>query len=132
MVGEKLDIWEIVLLLMTIVVVALIFYIAGALVSREWSVNTSYVLRLLVVSLVAVFVIPVFGNAADELHLAELGLLLAFVLLTFLIRFVLVEELVVTDDWLASIVIALIGAILIYVIDEAADQLFNVHVLAFF
>jgi hypothetical protein len=127
-----MSIVEIALLVATIVLVALIFYIAGALVSREWSVNASYVLRLLVVSLVAVFVIPVFGDATNQLHLAELGLLLAFVLLIFLIRFILVDELVVTDDWLASIVIALIGVVLIYIIDEAARQLFDIHVLAFF
>lgn len=127
-----MDISEFLLLLITIVVVALIFYVAGALVSREWSLNASYFLRLLVVSLIAVFVIPVFGNAADQLHLGELGLLLAFVLLIFLVRYVLVEELVVMDDWLASIVIALIGAVLIYAINEVADQLFNLHVLAFF
>jgi len=127
-----MDIAELVLLLVTIVVVALIFYVAGALVSREWSVNASYALRLLVVSLVAVFVIPVFGNATNQLHLEELGLLLAFVLLVFLIRFVMVEELVVTDDWLASIVIALVGVVLIYVIDEIAVQLFKINVLAFF
>jgi hypothetical protein len=127
-----MSIVEIALLVATIVLVALIFYVAGALVSREWSVNASYVLRLLVVSLVAVFVIPVFGDATNQLHLAELGLLLAFVLLIFLIRFILVDELVVTDDWLASIVIALIGVVLIYIIDEAARQLFDIHVLAFF
>lgn len=127
-----MDIVELLLLLVTIVVVALIFYVAGALVSREWSVNASYALRLLVVSLVAVFVIPVFGNATDQLHLEELGLLLAFVLLIFLIRYVMVEELVVTDDWLASIVIALVGVVLIYIIDEIAVQLFDINVLAFF
>jgi len=127
-----MDIVELVLLLVTIVVVALIFYVAGALVSREWSVNASYALRLFVVSLVAVFVIPVFGNATNQLHLEELGLLLAFVLLVFIIRYVMVEELVVTDDWLASIVIALVGVVLIYIIDEIAVQLFNINVLAFF
>jgi hypothetical protein len=123
---------QIALLLVTIALVALILYASGALVSRDWSCSSTYALRLVFVSLIAVVLIPIFRSAAGDLNLGELGLLFAFVLLIFVVRFILVEELTVTDDWLAAIVISLLGVVLIYVVDEVAHSLFDVRVLSLF
>lgn len=123
---------QLALLLLTIVLVALIFYASGALVSRDWGCSGAYALRLGVVSLIAVIVIPIFRNAAGDLHLGELGLLLAFVFLIVLVRFVLIDELTVSDDWLAAIVISLLGVIMIYVVDEVARNVFDIGVLTLF
>jgi hypothetical protein len=84
------------------------------------------------VSVIAVVVIPVFENAANRFDLGELGLLFAFVLLIIVIRFVLVDELTVNDDWLASIVIALIGVVLIYIVAELASRLSDASLLPIF
>jgi hypothetical protein len=110
----------------------LILYVSGAIVSRDWSATGTYILRILVVAIVAVIVIPVFRDAAGEFDLGDLGLLLAFVLLVIAIRFLIVDELTVSDEWLASIVIALIAVILIYAVDRVADELFDVRLLALF
>jgi hypothetical protein len=123
---------ELALLLIAILLAAVIFYISGAIVGQDWSASGTYILRILVVSLIAVVVIPVFSNAADHFKLGDLGLLLAFVLLVIVIRFVLVDELTVNDDWLASIVIALIGVVLIYIVAELADRYFEVALLSIF
>jgi hypothetical protein len=77
-------------------------------------------------------VIPVFRDAANEFDLGELGLLFAFVLLILVIRFVLVDELTVNDDWLASIVIALIGVVLIYIVAELASRYSDIALLSIF
>lgn len=121
---------QLALLLLTIILVALIFYASGALVSRDWGCSGAYALRLSVVSVIAVIVIPIFRNAAGDLHLGELGLLLAFVFLIVLVRFVLVDELTVSDDWLAAIVISLLGVIMIYAVDEIARSVFDIRVFA--
>lgn|SRR5512136_2310772 len=121
---------QLALLLLTIILVALIFYASGALVSRDWGCSGAYALRLGVVSVIAVIVIPIFRNAAGDLHLGELGLLLAFVFLIVLVRFVLVDELTVSDDWLAAIVISLLGVIMIYAVDEVARSVFDIRVFA--
>lgn len=123
---------ELALLLIAILLAAVIFYISGAIVGQDWSASGTYILRVLLVSVIAVVVIPVFRDAANEFNLGELGLLFAFVLLIIVIRFVLVDELTVNDDWLASIVIALIGVVLIYIVAELASRYSDIALLSIF
>lgn len=123
---------ELLMLVVAVALVTLIFYVSGALVSSEWSATGSYVLRLVLVAVIAVVVIPVFRDAANEFDLGDLGLLFGFVLLIFIVRFVIVEELTISDDWLASIVISLLGVVLIYIVDEVGRRLLDVELLALF
>jgi len=123
---------ELALILAAIILVSIILYASGALVSRDWSVSNSYILRVLVTAIIAVLIIPIFRDAAGEFRMDELGLLIAFVLLIIAIRFLIVDELTVADDWLASIVIALVTVVLIYVVDKVADEIFDIRLLAMF
>jgi hypothetical protein len=123
---------ELALILAAIILVSIILYASGALVSRDWSVSNSYILRVLVTAIIAVLIIPIFRDAAGEFRMDELGLLIAFVLLIIAIRFLIVDELTVADDWLASIVIALVAVVLIYVVDKVADEIFDIRLLAMF
>lgn len=127
-----MDLAELALVILAVILVAVILYISGAIVSRDWSASSTYILRVLVAAIIAVVVIPVFREAAGEFKLDDLGLLLAFVLLIIAIRFLVVDELTVADDWLASIVIALIAVALIYIFDKVADELFDIRLLAMF
>ncbi len=127
-----MDFQVLALLLLAILLAALIFYVSGALVGQDWSVNGSQVLRILVVSLVAVFAIPVFRDIAGGFHAGDLGLLFAFVILVIIVRYVLVEDMTVSDEWLAAIVLSLIAVVLIYVVDEASRSLFDVGLFNFF
>jgi len=74
----------------------------------------------------------VFRNARGEFDLGDLGLLFAFVLLILAVRFILVIELTVSDEWLASIVISLIGVVLFYIVDEIAMHLADIQMLSLF
>jgi hypothetical protein len=44
----------------------------------------------------------------------------------------MVDELTVNDEWLAAIVIALVGVVLIYIVDAAADALLDTRLLSLF
>lgn len=123
---------ELALLLIAILLTAVIFYISGAIVGQDWSASGTYILRILLVSVIAVVVIPVFRDAANQFDIGEIGLLFAFVLLIIVIRFVLVDELTVNDDWLASMVIALIGVVLIYIVAELARRISHIDLLSIF
>lgn len=123
---------EIALVLLAIILVSIILYVSGALVSRDWSASNAYFLKVIVTAIIAVVIIPIFRDAAGEFRLDDLGLLLAFVILIVAIRFLIVDELTVADDWLSSIVIALIAVVLIYVVDKVANELFDVRLLAMF
>jgi len=118
-----------ILLIAAIVLVALIFYVSGAIVSQDWSAGSSLILRILVVSLIAVFIIPLFRDATSSIDVGDLGLLVAFVLLVVVVRFVLVEELAVAEEWLASLVISLIAVVLIYIVDEVSRAIFDLRLL---
>jgi predicted ABC-type exoprotein transport system permease subunit len=127
-----MSIEQLIILLVALILVTVIFYISGAIVGGDWSISGSYVLRMVIVALIAVIVIPLFRSAADQLSLGDLGLLLAFVILIVSVRFVMVDELTVNDEWLAAIVIALVGVVLIYIVDAAADALLDTRLLSLF
>ncbi|MGQ9588463.1 MAG: hypothetical protein ACUVT7_08810 [Thermoplasmata archaeon] len=124
-----MDLEQLALLILAIVLVALAFYVSGGIVGRDWTVNGTYLLRILVVSLTAVVVIPVFRDAARSFELGDLGLLFAFVILVIVVLFILVEEMTVSDEWLASIVVSLIAVVLIYVVDAIGRWAFDVKLL---
>jgi len=116
---------DIILLCVTILIVIVVFYMSAAIVAQDWAMPPPYFLRLLVVSLVFAFVVPMVSDLGRDQGLANLMLLLSFVFLIVVVRFVMVEELAVPDDWLASIVISLIGVSLIFVIEAVSDHLFD-------
>jgi hypothetical protein len=130
--GGTMALGQLVLLIIAIALVSIIFYISGSIVSGDWVVQSSYVLRIVIVSIFAVVAIPVFRNAMGEFDLGDLGLLFAFVLLILAVRYIMVTELTVSDEWLASIVISLIGVVLFYIVDEVAKHLVHIQMLSLF
>lgn len=120
-----MDAVELALLLVAVMIVLLVFYASAAVVSQDWSASPEHLLRLLVVSLVFVFVVSAVSNMSREQVFSDLLLLLSFVVLVVVVRFILVEELAVSDDWLASMIISLIGVTLIFMIDALMDALFD-------
>ncbi|MEM2890973.1 MAG: hypothetical protein QXJ32_00490 [Thermoplasmata archaeon] len=120
------------MVVVAVIIAAVIFYASASLVSRDWTLTGSMVLRILVVSLIAVLVIPVFRHLAGEIGAGDIGLLLAFVILVIAVRFIVVEELPVTDEWLSAIVISLIAAVLIYILDEVSEWLVGTSLLDVF
>ncbi|MCJ7488680.1 MAG: hypothetical protein MUO87_00835 [Thermoplasmata archaeon] len=120
-----MDAVELALLLVAVMIVLLVFYASAAVVSQDWSASPEHLLRLLVVSLVFVFVVSAVSNMSREQVFSDLLLLLSFVVLVVVVRFILVEELAVSDDWLASIIVSLVGVTLIFMIDALMDALFD-------
>lgn len=120
-----MDIMWLVLLCVTLLIVILVFYLSAGIVSQDWEASPSYLLRIFVVALVFVFIVPIVSDLGRDEGLSNFMLLLSFVFLVIVVRFIMVEELAVPDDWLASMVISLVGVGLIFVIEEVADRLFD-------
>jgi hypothetical protein len=116
---------DIIILCVTILIVIVVFYVSAALVAQDWAMAPPYFLRILAVSLIFAFVVPLVSDLGRDHGLSNLMLLLSFVFLIVVVRFVMVEELAVPDDWLASIIISLIGVSLIFVIEALFDHLFD-------
>jgi hypothetical protein len=126
------NIEQLLMLIVALVLVFVIFYISGAIVGQDWSLPAPYLARVIAVAIVAVVAIPLLRSGAEQLQLGELGVLLAFVILIIVVRFLMVEELAVSDEWLASIAISLVGVVLIYVVDALSQAVFDVRILALF
>lgn len=127
-----MNIEQLLMLIVALVLVFVIFYISGAIVGQDWSLPAPYLVRVIAVAIVAVVAIPLLRSGAEQLQLGELGVLLAFVILIIVVRFLMVEELAVSDEWLASIAISLVGVVLIYVVDALSQAVFDVRILALF
>jgi len=127
-----LNIEQLLMLIVALVLVFVIFYISGAIVGQDWSLPAPYLVRVVAVAIVAVVAIPLLRSGAEQLQLGELGVLLAFVILIIVVRFLMVEELAVSDEWLASIAISLVGVVLIYIVDALSQAVFDVRILALF
>jgi len=126
------NIEQLLMLIVALVLVFVIFYISGAIVGQDWSLPAPYLVRVVAVAIVAVVAIPLLRSGAEQLQLGELGVLLAFVILIIVVRFLMVEELAVSDEWLASIAISLVGVVLIYIVDALSQAVFDVRILALF
>lgn len=123
--GDVVDIVDIILICVTILIVIFVFYVSAAIVAQDWSATSTYALRIFVVSLVFVFVVPIVSDFGRDQELSNLMLLLSFVFLVALVRFVMVEELAVPDDWLASMVISFMGVAMIFLIEVLSDRIFD-------
>ena len=120
-----MEISDILLICATIIIVILIFYVSAAIVAQDWSATPSYALRICFVALVFVFVVPMVSELGRDQDFAGLMVLASFMFLVVLVRFIMVEELAVADDWLASMVISFMGVAMIFVIEVPSERLFD-------
>jgi hypothetical protein len=127
-----MSIEQLILFCVVLALVTVIFFVSGAIVGNDWTASGSYMLRVLVVAIVAVVAIPVLRSAANEFDLGDLGLLLAFVILIITVRYIMIEELIVSEEWLAAIAVSLVGVVLIYIVDAVAGLISNVRILSLF
>lgn len=127
-----MDSGHLILLLATLLIVMLVFYVSAAAVARDWSAGAEYIFRIFIVSLIAVFVVPMVSQLGGEYVVYDLMLLLSFVVLVAVVRFVLIEDLAVSDDWLAAMIVSLIGVSLIFLVDIVSGELFDVNLPTMF
>ncbi|HEX9907821.1 MAG TPA: hypothetical protein VGB78_05065 [Thermoplasmata archaeon] len=127
-----MSIEELILLVIALIVASIMFYVSASIIGHDWTTSGTYVLRIIFVSAISVFVIPLFSDVMGELGVQELGLLFAFVLIIVVVRYLIVDELTVEEDWLASIFIAFIAVVLIFIVDEIAETYFETSLLPLF
>lgn len=107
---------------MIILLVFILFFAAG-IASGDWEISPSMWLRFLIVAVVAVFLIPALQSVAAEVEAGDLALLLAFLVILFLIKLLIIPELAVTDEWMSSIFAALLTVFITYFIERVVEAL---------
>lgn len=114
-----IDLTSIILFIVSILLLMFIIYIATRLVTREEVASARYLLRLFVTALIMVIMIPFLTSLlSDSLGMGDAGILLAivlsFLILVAIIRYVVVSEVSLGNEWAEAIVITVLCIVFNY------------------
>jgi len=110
-VSISMDIVSVVLFLVTVLIVMLFLYIATRLVTREEVLTASYALRLFITAVLAVVIVPLLAGLLTD---AVIGILVAFLALMIVVRFLIISEASLGDEWLESFIVTFLIILFVY------------------
>lgn len=99
------------LFILSILVVMLFLYIATRLVTREEVLTASYALRLFLTAILAVVVVPLFAGLVTD---PVIGILVAFLVLMLVVRFLIISEASLGEEWLESFIVTFLIILFVY------------------
>lgn len=99
------------LFILSILIVMLFLYIATRLVTREEVLTASYALRLFLTAILAVIVVPLFAGLVTD---PVIGILVAFLVLMLVVRFLIISEASLGEEWLESFVVTFLIILFVY------------------
>jgi uncharacterized membrane protein YoaK (UPF0700 family) len=105
------DVWSIVLFVISILIVMLFLYIATRLVTREEVLTANYALRLFLTAILAVVIVPLFAGLVTD---AVIGILVAFLVLMLVVRFLIISEASLGEEWLESFIVTFLIILFVY------------------
>ncbi len=106
------DIVSVVLFIVTVLIVMLFLYLATRLVTREEVVTAGYALRLFITALLAVVIVPLLAGLLTD---AVIGILVAFLALMIVVRFLIISEASLGDEWLESFIVTFLIILFVYI-----------------
>jgi hypothetical protein len=110
-VSISLDIVSVALFIVSVLLVMLFLYIATRLVTREEVLTANYVLRLFITAVMAVLIVPLLAGLLTD---AVLGILIAFLALMVVVRFLVISEASLGDEWLESFIVTFLIILFVY------------------
>lgn len=122
----NIDLISIVLFVISILLLMLIIYVATRLVTRQEIVTSSYLLRLFITALVIVVLVPFLssflGNSMKMGSLGEiLGIIISFLILVVIMRYVVVSEVSLGNEWAEALGITLLCIIFIFIFNMGLE-----------
>jgi len=114
-----------------IILLVFILFFAAGIASGDWEMSPSMWFRFLVVAVVAVFLIPALQSVAADVEAGDLALLLAFLVILFMIKLLIIPELAVTDEWMSAIFAALLTVFITYILDKLVTELLETSLYTF-
>ena len=107
-----LDTVSIAVFVISILIVMAFLYIATRLVTREEVLTASYALRLFITAILAVVLVPLFAGLLTD---AVIGILVAFLALMIVVRFLIISEASLGDEWLESFIVTFLIILFVYI-----------------
>lgn len=119
----SLDIVSVVLFIATVLLVMLFLYIATRLVTREEVLTANYALRLFITALLAVVIVPLLAGLLTD---AVIGILVAFLALMIVVRFLIISEASLGDEWLESFIVTFLIILFVYIFNLVLVQVLGI------
>ncbi|MEM2838597.1 MAG: hypothetical protein QXE18_00685 [Thermoplasmata archaeon] len=126
-----MEIGEILLIIIMLIILTFVIYIAAGISTSDWDLPLGIWLRFFLIAACATVLIPLLQVGAHWVGAGDLGLLIAFIILMLLVRFIVMSELTVVDEWMATVMTSTLVVIILYVIEKLAAFLFNVRLFSF-
>ena len=117
--------------MISLVLLTLVMYLSAGIATGDWDVPASVWVRFILIAICAIVLIPIFQTMTDWIGAQELGLMVAFILMMLLIRFIIMPELAVADEWMATVFSSFLIVIMLYIIERLSKELFNLELFAF-
>jgi len=116
----SIDIIGIALFIISILLVILILYIATRLVTKQEVISSSYAARLVITALVIVVLVPLLSSFLSNFmgmgsSGAFLAIILSFLILVVIMRYVIVSEVSLGNEWIEALGITLLCLIFLYI-----------------
>ena len=136
---------QVILFIVTIILVAVALYIAIRIFTKKRDLEAGYIIRLLVVAIVAVLGIPAVLAAINSLNqisiadhglaeifgLTALYLVIIFIIVVYLIKFILIPEEGELSKWSVGIWGAFVALLIIAAINSISIILFGAPIIQF-
>ncbi|MCK4366415.1 MAG: hypothetical protein KAU99_03295 [Thermoplasmata archaeon] len=119
----SLDIVSVVLFIATVLLVMLFLYIATRLVTREEVLTANYALRLFITAFLAVVIVPLLAGLLTD---AVIGILIAFLALMIVVRFLIISEASLGDEWLESFIVTFLIILFVYIFNLVLVQVLGI------
>ncbi|MFQ5909455.1 MAG: hypothetical protein ACE5IJ_01890 [Thermoplasmata archaeon] len=117
------DVVSIVLFIVTILIVMLFLYIATRIVTREEVLTADYALRLLITAVLAVVIVPILAGLAGD---PVLGILVAFLALMIVVRYLIISEASLGDEWLESFIVTFLIILFVYLFNVVLKDVLDI------
>ncbi len=117
------DVVSIALFIVSILIVMLFLYLATRLVTREEVLTANYALRLFITALLAVVIVPLFAGLLTD---AVIGILVAFLALMIVVRFLIISEASLGVEWLESFIVTFLIILFVYIFNLILVQVLGI------
>jgi len=118
------------ILLFIIGLVAMIFllYLAVRFITGDDMFDVTYFFRLLLAALIIIFIAPFFQSITPSV-LGPISTIVAFIIIMYSVRFLLVEPLTSSQEWEKTIWISLLAVSFAYILNAATIYFLDMSVV---
>ena len=119
----------IILFVIGLVIMMLIFYLTVRFITGDDLFDATYFFRILLASVIVIFIAPFFQSLTSNTVLGPISTIVAFVIILYAVRFLLVEPLTSSEAWEKTIWISLLAVSAVYVLNAGTMHFLDTSIV---